>query len=185
MGRSGAMMRELPSRLRVTAAGMFLALTVFGCTTAAAPVTEGPDGPTATPLKTLAPVSGEIEAVSKSKPTAEAVDVMAKCSIGEQIVIDKVSGMGKVPTAKDVLHYVPLTGREPQLKEQGPAWMVQIRGDVPQPGGEIWTDPVCVVTAGDHGFYATGTVTNAKTGKVTTPEPPLVPPDRTLPALAP
>jgi hypothetical protein len=101
------------------------------------------------------------------------------------ILIEKVAGMAQVPSAKDVVRYVPLTGREPQLKEDGPAWVIQIKGEVQQRGSEIWIDPTCVVTAGDFGFYATGPVKNTSTGDVMTPEEPSTPPDRTLPPLVP
>jgi hypothetical protein len=109
---------------------------------------------------------------------------LAKCHIGDQFSIEQVGGMGQVPSAKDLLHYVPLTGREPQLKEVGSAWVVQFHGDIQQ-RTEVWTDPICVVTAGDSLFYATGPVRNMNTGKVILPEPPPAPPDRILPALVP
>ena len=92
--------------------------------------------------------------------------------------------MGEIPLAKDLLRYVPLTGREPQLKEVSPAWVIQFKGDLPE-GAEIWTDPICVVTAGDSGFYATGPVRDVASGAVHLPEPPPAPPDRTLPPLVP
>jgi hypothetical protein len=101
------------------------------------------------------------------------------------ILLSRVSGMGLVASARNLAHYVPLTGREPQLKEVGPAWVIQIRGDVPQPGGEVWTDPTCVVTQSEFGYFATGPVRNTATGKVVTPEPPATPPDAKLPPLAP
>lgn len=110
---------------------------------------------------------------------------MAKCHIGDMIVADKVAGMGLLPSAPDILRYVPLTGREPQLKEPGPVWVIQIRGDVQQRGDEIWTDPTCVVTATDSGYFATGPVTDLTSGKVTPPETPAVLPDQALPPLAP
>ena len=50
---------------------------------------------------------------------------------------------------------------------------------------EVWTDPTCVVTENDSGYFATGPVTNTATGKVLQPEAPAVPPDRTVPPLAP
>lgn len=93
--------------------------------------------------------------------------------------------MALIPAAKDVGLYVPLTGREPLLQEDGPAWVIQITGDVQQRGSEIWTDPTCIVTAGDFGFYATGPVKNTSTGSTSMPEAPKVPPNRSLPPLAP
>jgi hypothetical protein len=99
--------------------------------------------------------------------------------------MEEVAGMGKVPAAKDLTTFVPLTGREPQLKEPGPAWVVQIHGDVLQRGGEIWTDPTCVVTMNDSGYYATGPVKSTATGRVVMPEAPANAPTRGLPPLAP
>jgi hypothetical protein len=134
------------------------------------------------PIPTLA--TGDLAPVSISNPSSGAKDAFAKCQIGDQLSIEQVGGMGQVPSAKDLPHYVPLTGREPQLKENSPAWVIQFRGDMPQ-AAEVWTDPICVVTAGDFGFYATGPVKDLNTGKVRQPEPPPTPPDKTLPALVP
>lgn len=132
------------------------------------------------------PVDTAIEPVSASKPSAEAKEVWAKCQIGEQIPLENVTSMGRIESAKDLAHYVSLTGREPQLKEAGPAWVVTVKAEVPQPGStELWTDPTCVVTGGDSGYFATGPVTDLATGKVLTPEAPARPADRGLPPLAP
>lgn len=92
--------------------------------------------------------------------------------------------MAKLPAASDLTHYVPLTGREPLLKEPGPVWVIQIKGDVPQRSA-IWTNPICFVTNSDFGYMGTGPITNPATGKTTQPEAPAVPPDRKLPPLAP
>jgi hypothetical protein len=168
-----------------------VSIAFVGCV-AGAVVTEPPPGttaPTTKPAETAPaqPVDPgrELAAVSASHPTAAAADAMAKCHIGDMIVIEKVAGMAELPTAADLLHYVPLTGREPQLKEAGPVWVIQIKGDVQQMGSEIWTNPICVVTGSDHGYFATGPVANTATGKTVQPEAPAVAPDRTLPPLAP
>ena len=56
--------------------------------------------------------------------------------------MDEVAGMGKVAAAKDLTRYVPLTGREPQLKEFGPAWVVTVHANMRQPASsELWIDP--------------------------------------------
>lgn len=127
----------------------------------------------------------DLVAVSASHPSAAAADAMDKCHIGDMIAIEKVAGMAELPSAADLLRYAPLTGREPQLKEAGPVWVIQIKGDVRQMGNEIWTDPICVVTGSDHGYFATGPVTNTQTGKTDEPLAPALAPDRTLPSLAP
>src|SRR5690348_10646890 len=103
-----------------------LALALVGCASDGAVVTEPPNSttsPTNPPVASLAPVvtpdSGApaLVAVSASHPSAEAADVLAKCRIGEFIPINEVTGMAKLPTASDLTHYVPLTGREALLKE--------------------------------------------------------------------
>ena len=162
------------------------AILLGACTVAGAPVSSTPK-PTAT--ESIAPMSplatGDSPTVSISNPGPGAKDAFEKCHIGDIIPIQRVAGMGQVPAAKDLLHYVPLTGREPQVKEESPAWVIQIRGEVQQRGSEIWIDPTCIVTEGDFGFYATGPVKNASTGEVLEPEPPPTPPDRTLRPLVP
>jgi hypothetical protein len=110
---------------------------------------------------------------------------MAKCHIGDMVPIEKVIGMGQISSAKDLYRYIPLTGREPQLREEGPAWIIQMLAELPQPGSnEVWIDPTCVVTQDDFGYFATAPVRNA-TGTLLTPEAPAIPPDRKLPPLAP
>ena len=172
-----------------------VSLALVGCV-AGAVVTEPPAAtttptttPTTKPVQTASPqtvhTGQDLVAVSASHPSAAAVDALAKCHIGDMIVIKKVAGMAQLPVAADLLHYAPLTGREPQLKEAGPVWVIQIKGDVQQMGNEIWTNPTCVVTGSDHGYFATGPVTNTATGETVQPEAPAVAPDRTLPPLAP
>jgi hypothetical protein len=130
--------------------------------------------------------AGDIPPVSASKPGAAAADAMAKCHVGDgdTVSITQVTGMGQIPSAADLPRYVPLTGREPQLHDPGPAWVIQIEGDVRQKNGEVWTNPTCVVTSTIFGYFATGP-TRLTTGNVVQPEAPRVAPDRTLPPLAP
>jgi hypothetical protein len=92
--------------------------------------------------------------------------------------------MGQVLSTKELLHYVPLTGREREFKEDVPAWVIQFRGDIPMRSG-VWTDPVCIVTPDYFGFYATGPTKDYNAGTVETPEPPPSPPDKSLPPLVP
>jgi hypothetical protein len=174
---------------------------VVGCVSSGDVVTEPPNSfnaPTHPPVASFAPVptpdtgAPSLTAVSVSHPSAEAAAVFAICRIGEFIPIGEVAGMAKLPVARDLTHYVPLTGREPQLKDAGPAWVIQIHGDItqynggsPSPGGAIWTDPICVVTSSGFGYFATGPITDAATGTTTEPERPATPPDRSLPSLAP
>ena len=189
-------MRSTKSVARLVAGAAFLG-TVWGCSVGAV-VTEPPnDGPTPEPTVAasseppLAPsqTTDGITPISMTQPTAAAADVFAKCQIGKSgegqpITFEMVTGMGEIPYAKDVLRYAPLTGREPLLDDDGPVWIVQVRGDVYQRGGETWTDPTCVVTKQRSGWLATGPVT-LPTGDVVQPEEPKVQPDLALPPLLP
>lgn len=168
-----------------------VAITLGACTSVGHPATDTPPPPTPSPSP--AAVGGEtptadgtIAAVSASNPSAEAADAMARCQVGESIPLTMVAAMGRVPSARDVPRYVPLTGKEPEIQTDAPAWVIQLSGDIPMPqSGEVWRDPVCVVVAGGSGYYATGPVTNTATGEVMTPTGPAVPPDLKLPPLAP
>jgi hypothetical protein len=171
-----------------------LTTALAGCVSAGVVVTEPPNSttaPTNPPVASLAPVatpdSGapSLVAVSASHPSAEAAAVFANCRIREWIPISEVAGMAKLPAAGDLTHYVPLTGREPELRQPGPLWVIQINGDLTMRYGEIWTNPICFVTNSDFGYLGTGPITDPATGKKTQPEAPAVAPDRKLPALAP
>ena len=172
-----------------------LTVALVGCVSLDVVVTEPPDSTTSptsprvaspAPVTTPAAVAPTLAPVSASHPGTEAAAVLATCRIGEGVPVDEVAGMAKLPSARDLPHYAPLTGREPVLREPGPLWVVQIKGDVPEPmSGEIWTNPICIVSSSDSGYLGTGPITNLATGRVTPPEPPAVPPDRTLPPLAP
>ena len=163
-------------------------LVIGGCSRAGAPVAITPEPTVAsTPQpQRSTPADSEIAPVSASKPGQEAADVMAKCHIGDgdMVSLKAVTGMGKIASASDLTHYVPFTGREPQLKESGAAWVVQVSGDFFQRDGEVWTNPTCVVTESTFGYFATGPVTLQNGDKVQ-PEAPASPPDRVLPPLAP
>lgn len=171
------------------------ALIVSGCTSALAPVTTPPDASkapspssavVASPNATVATSGADMVAVSASKPSAAAQAALNKCGIGDQIELKKVTGMGMIASPGDLPHYVPLTGREPQLAESGSAWIVTVHADIPQPGGsEVWTDPTCVVTGEESGWWATGPVTDTATGNVIQPRAPIQQPDRSIPPLAP
>lgn len=133
------------------------------------------------------PVAADVEPVSRSDPDPDAKEAFAKCQIGEglPVTMEMVSGMGRVASGPAVLRFIPLTGREPELSTSDPVWVVQVRGDVLQMGGEVWTNPTCIVTSERSGYYATGPVRNLKTGETLLPEQPAKPPDLSLPPLAP
>jgi hypothetical protein len=129
------------------------------------------------------PIAG-LSPVSISDPSQGAKDAFAKCHIGDQFSIERVAGMGQIPSARDLFHYVPLTGREREFNADVPAWVIQFHGDIPMRDG-LWTDPVCIVTPESFGYYATGPSKDYNTGMVSMPEPPPTPPDRSLPPLLP
>ena len=148
-------------------------------------MSAAPD-PTPTPSMAVIPTlpTGDLSPVSISNPNQGAKDAIAKCHIGDQFSTEQVAGMGQVPSTKDLFHYVPLTGREPEFTSDRPAWVIQFRGDIPMRTGH-WTDPVCIVTADSFGYYATGPSKDYGSDVVQTPEPPPTPPDRSLPPLIP
>jgi len=109
---------------------------------------------------------------------------MEACQI-DTIGLDKIGGMGLIAAASLVRNYAPLTGLEPELRSDQPAWVIQFTGEVPQLlARETWIDPICVVIGGSPGFYATGPV-RLETGAVITPLPVPVRPRFSLPPLAP
>ena len=130
---------------------------------------------------------GVIAVVSRSDPSSEARDVLARCHIGEgePIPLAKVTAMAQLADGSELAHFVPLTGREPELAEPDPVWVVQVDAEVWERGGEVWIDPTCIATARGSGYYATGPVRNVATGREFAPPTPPMPPDRTLPELQP
>lgn len=174
-------------------ATVLFAAILTGCAATGAPVTttQTRAEPTISPSVTIpaAPASGsDIVGVSLSKLSADAKVVFAACHLGDedQIPLDRVTGVGVLASAEDVLHYIPLTGREPQLAEEGPIWIVTVDFDMPLPGGgEVMVDPACVVTGKDAVWYGIHGGRNMMTGEVTPPEKPTQPPDRSVPPLAP
>lgn len=130
----------------------------------------------------------DVTPASRSNPTSDALAALTACHIGDLDLVpfDKVTGMGRIERASDLVHYLPLSGLEPQLSESGPVWIVTVDADLPQPGsGETWVDPTCVVTSSGAGWLATGPVRNDATGVVSQPPAPPVIPDRSIPTLAP
>lgn len=186
---NGSSRNRIPT---IAASIVTLSLLASACTSTLAPVTTETDvlktPSLPSPSTPTLQASADIVAVSVSKPTVEAQDIFGKCHIGDDDLVPfkYVTGMGKIESARDLLHYVPLTGREPQLAESGPAWIVTVHRNLPQPGSnESWADPTCVVTDQEFGWFATGPVTNTATGKVIEPEAPIQLPDRSIPPLAP
>lgn len=125
-------------------------------TTAAA--TDAPTPSAWLPSSAL-PVDPAIDPISRSSPSAEAEAAMEACNVAG-IGIDAISGMGLLDAATHARTYAPLTGREPELMNDSPAWMIQFKGEVPMPlhQYEVWIDPICIVIDGASHWYATGPV---------------------------
>jgi hypothetical protein len=131
-------------------------------------------------------VDTTIEAVSASHPSASAAEALESCGItGEYGVgTDKVAGMGHLERARDAPRYVNLTGKEPEIQVDKPAWVIQLQGEVVLPRGfGTALDPTCVVIDGVHYLFMTGPYTT--NGETTQPLQPERPPDLLLPPLAP
>jgi hypothetical protein len=176
-----------------------VAAGALACTRTGAVVTAVP-APTPLPSMAVEPTqpTGDIAPVSISHPSAGAKAAFHKCLVGDiggsgMYAYDLVAGMGQIPSASDLYRYIPLTGREPELKRHDPVWVIQFTGDFPMRGGaspgpahdEIWIDPACIVMSDTSGFYGVGPTRMDGSSVVTTPEPPRVPPDRKLPPLIP
>ncbi len=183
-----AMGRRRPQQGAVAGALLAVILAVAACTVG---TSQAPAQPATARTPARSPsippsLATDVVPVSRSHPAPGAADALAKCHVGDTIPIDQVTGMGELGSPSDVTRYVPLTGREPQLRDAGPAWVIAVRADLPQPASnELWSNPTCIVTRSDFGWYATGPVRNTATGALVVPETPAVAPDRTLPPLAP
>lgn len=132
------------------------------------------------------PVDASIEPVSLSDPSSEAADALRICQVADNIGADMVSGMGRIDHARDAVRYASLTGVEPEIQTDAPAWIVTFKGEVPMPmSGETWIDPTCIVVGGDGGFYATGPVKILSSDVTVTPLPGKQKPGLALPPLLP
>jgi predicted small lipoprotein YifL len=140
------------------------------------------DAPSGAP-GTVQPV---IAPVSVSRPPAEAARAFEVCSVPgwvDRNGIDVIAGIGRISHANEAAHYARLTGREPELQSDKPAWIVQFRGDIRMPwSNTIYVDPACVVVdGGDGGFFGTGGVREVGSDVTRTPQPIAAEPDRLLP----
>lgn len=67
------------------------------------------------------------------------------------------SGMAKVSKARDLPKYVRLTGKEPEIQVDEPAWVVTYAGRVILPRALGWADdPICVVIDGARTVFLSG-----------------------------
>ncbi len=67
---------------------------------------------------------------------------------------DVISGPDHIDNATDAVHYARLTGRDPGLKSDSGAWVIQYSGDICIPWSDAtYIDPTCIVVdGGDEGF---------------------------------
>jgi hypothetical protein len=192
-----------PSRLHVVAvkrspAGLLtsvtlvIALVVSAC---AVPVTQAaPDAPSrpgasTSPLPGLVgpkieapPVDASLVPVSRSDPGPEAAAVLALC---EAAGFDPsgIGGMAMLPSARDLPTYVRLTGQEPEIHLDRPAWVAAYSGRMTLPRGLGWADdPTCVVIDGGRFVFLTG---DHGRGDVTIAALDVPRPELALPPLAP
>jgi hypothetical protein len=140
-----------------------------------------PDAPTGGPKVAVEPAP-----VSLSQPPVDAARAFELCAVRgwvERDGIDVIAGIGRIDHAYDAAHYARLTGREPELQSDQPAWIVQFRGDIRMAwSNTVYVDPTCIVVeGGDGGFFGTGTVREVGSGVTRTPQPVPAEPDRLLP----
>ncbi|HWP62151.1 MAG TPA: hypothetical protein VNO86_01625 [Candidatus Binatia bacterium] len=148
----------------------------------------GPDAPaslaTETPPRTETPapsrpVDSSLTPVSRSNPSPEAQAAIELCGLDPTFV----SGMAKVPKARDLPKYVRLTGKEPEIQVDEPAWVITYSGRVILPRALGWADdPICVVVDGVRTVFLSGRHGRGdlESAPLPIPDPPFA-----LPTLAP
>jgi hypothetical protein len=124
--------------------------------------------------------------VSLSHPPADAARAFELCSVRGWVDakgMDVIAGIGRIDHANEAFHYARLTGNEPELQNDKPAWIVQFRGDIRMAMSNIvYVAPACIVVdGGDGGFFSTGTVKEIGSEVIRTPQPVPAEPDRELP----
>ena len=118
-----------------------------------------------------------------SNPDAAARQAFELCQEGGYL--DQVIRAGRIPSARDIGHYIRVTGREPEFDTDEPVFVLQFFGEIRLPSGrgETWIDPICFVVGDRSGFMATGDV-RGPDGSVSSPQPAPAP-DRSLPQVMP
>ena len=106
------------------------------------------------------------------------------CGVREHA--NQVEGIGILSDTSLLPHYLPLTGREPEIKRGGPVFAVLFSGTITLPvraGGAAFVKvdhASCVLLDGSPGWWTTGPWVDS-VGRRGTPEPALFM-DKTLPA---
>lgn len=136
------------------------------------------------------PIAPDIAPVSISSPTPDAQVALDACLITDSthdgastLGVALVEGMGKVVPARDAPIYAPLTGLEPEIQTDAPAWVIAIAGVVSLPLADTMRNPTCVVVGGQATWFDTDAHSTPE-GWVTA-RPLALPPIYRLPPLVP
>lgn len=142
--------------------------------------TETPP-PSGTPAPSR-PVDPSLTPISRSNPGPEAQAVLELCGAAG-FDLAGISGMAKVQRARDLPKYVRLTGKEPEIQVDEPAWVLTYSGRVILPRALGWADdPICVVIDGVRTVFLSGRHGRGdlESAPLPVPDPPLA-----LPTLTP
>jgi hypothetical protein len=89
-----------------------------------------------------------------SRATGDDAKAVALCDYTTDT--SEVVGMAKLPSARNVGKYAPVTGREPELQGDDPVWVAVIRGRVTLRDGSVAVDPTCVFDGVQRQLFITG-----------------------------
>jgi hypothetical protein len=142
--------------------------------------------PTVNP-SVIASTDPDVQAVSLSATSGIAGVGLTKCSVAGYVghvaadgTVAQVAGIGIVAHGSLVKNYVDLSGKEPELKTDDPAFVVQYSGTIREltlggPGSAGWidiTNAICVVVDDTPYFYVTGSWVDAIGARGSTPPGP-------------
>jgi hypothetical protein len=126
------------------------------------------------------PVDPALTPVSRSNPGPEAKAALELCVRPDELAL--VVGMALLPSAREVGRYMLSNGKEPELQDDAPVWLVQLEGPVTYRFGTVF-HPTCMVKKGEPTlFMAYG---GSQDGATWTPPVDFTPATRALPPLAP
>ena len=174
---------------RLALAGWVTVVLLAGCTGGAVTTPSTPSStpvpidspvPSISPLGTL-PVDPALQPVSLSNMQAGPKEALTVCGLIEYT--DLVAGMAIIDHPSDSTTWVPFYGTEPELRGQGPMWLMTTKGQTTLRAG-TYVDPTCVVVDGAPSWIGTGGLCHPDG----TREPPLTPrkpPAMRLPPLQP
>jgi hypothetical protein len=131
-------------------------------------VSASPDTTVAPSASPQASAAADVAPVSMSAPSALAAEGIRQCV--PRIYTLQVVGIGIVIHGNLVKNYVALSGKEPELMTDDPAFVVQFSGTIREiniggPGNAGWIDihdAICVVVDGTPYHYVTGSWVDSK-----------------------